>query len=71
SDPFIPSIEVGKRSLKTVSLSPAVLKKQDAIVILTDHSAFDYAAVAKFGRRVLDSRNILRRFAPKTNIFFL
>lgn len=71
SDPFIPSVEVGKRALSSVAMSPLVLKKQDAVVILTDHSAFDYAAVAKFGRRVLDSRNVLRRFAPKKNIFFL
>jgi UDP-N-acetyl-D-glucosamine dehydrogenase len=32
----------------------------DLVVILTDHSGFDYAMIAKFSPLIFDTRNALR-----------
>jgi UDP-N-acetyl-D-glucosamine dehydrogenase len=45
---------------KGVALTPSALKSADLVVIVTDHSAYDYAAIVKSARRVLDTRNATR-----------
>lgn len=71
SDPFVPHLKTGRLVLKSQSLTPALLKKQDCVVILTDHSALDYPMVMKHSALILDTRNVLRKFKPKDNLFFL
>jgi UDP-N-acetyl-D-glucosamine dehydrogenase len=43
-------------------LSPEVLRSQDCIVILTDHSKFEYDMIAAHSLLIVDSRNALRTF---------
>jgi UDP-N-acetyl-D-glucosamine dehydrogenase len=38
----------------------SVLAEADAVVVATDHSAFEWRAVVKHARLVLDTRNALR-----------
>ena len=47
-------------------LTPEVLRRQDAVVIVTDHSAVDYAAVAQHASLIIDTRGIYR--APSENV---
>jgi UDP-N-acetyl-D-glucosamine dehydrogenase len=47
----------GRRS---IGWSPQALAGFDAALILTDHSAVDYAALAKHSRLVVDTRNAMR-----------
>jgi UDP-N-acetyl-D-glucosamine dehydrogenase len=42
---------------KGVALTPRSLSAADLVVIVTDHSAYDYQAIVKHARRVLDTRN--------------
>ena len=65
NDPFIPRA-VGHREypgldLSSVPLSAARLKKADAVVISTDHTAYDYAWIAKHAPLVVDTRNAVKR----------
>lgn len=71
SDPFVPSLKVTRRSLKSVPISPSVLKKQACAVVLTDHEAFDYGQIARYSKLVLDTRNAMRKYSPRQNLFFL
>ena len=60
NDPFIPKTHKGREHdlrMKSVPLSPARLRKYDAVVISTDHSAYDYNMIVKHSRLVVDSRN--------------
>ena len=41
-------------------MTPKNLKAADLVVIITDHSVYDYAAIVKSARRVLDTRNATR-----------
>jgi UDP-N-acetyl-D-glucosamine dehydrogenase len=60
-DPFVPSIRHEGWDLVSVSdLVPAV-QEADCVVIITDHSEVDYAAVLQNARLIFDSRNALGR----------
>jgi len=40
----------------------AACRRADCVVLLTDHSAFDYAAIARSARRIVDTRNAFRAY---------
>jgi UDP-N-acetyl-D-glucosamine dehydrogenase len=71
TDPFIPVLNAGGLKFRSEKLSPSLLKKQQCVVVLTDHDAFDYARVIRHSKMILDTRNILRKFSPKPHLFFL
>jgi UDP-N-acetyl-D-glucosamine dehydrogenase len=56
----VPFIRVNEKNFKSVDLAPGVLRSMDMVVILTDHSAFDYSMVAKFSPLIFDTRNALK-----------
>jgi UDP-N-acetyl-D-glucosamine dehydrogenase len=60
-DPHIPHL-LGGRSfpnldLKSVELNSENLSAADCVLLLTDHSAFDYAWIASQARLIVDTRN--------------
>jgi len=63
SDPYVSRIEIGGESLVSASLTPQLLQSMDCVVILTDHSVFDYPMIAADSPLVLDCRNSLRNFS--------
>jgi UDP-N-acetyl-D-glucosamine dehydrogenase len=66
-DPWVESVQIGRKKAASSALTPALLKKADCVIITTDHSDLDYAAVVKSARLVFDTRNAYREFkkAPK------
>ena len=65
NDPYVPHV-VGHREypgleLKSVPLTKALLKRSDAVVIATDHTAYDYDWIVKNARLVVDTRNAVKR----------
>jgi len=60
SDPYVPQISLNDMNLDSVNLNPELLQSMDLVAILTDHSAFDYAMIAKFSSLVFDTRNALK-----------
>ncbi len=61
-DPFVPSLPPTRKyryRLQSVPLSAAVLRKADAVLIATDHTAVDYAKVGRYARLVIDTRNVM------------
>jgi UDP-N-acetyl-D-glucosamine dehydrogenase len=46
---------------KSVQIDPKTLAKYDCVVIATDHSIYDYAAIVEAAQLVVDSRNATRR----------
>jgi UDP-N-acetyl-D-mannosaminuronate dehydrogenase len=51
----------GPRALQSVELNRRTLEQFDAVVITTDHRAFDYQLIRDHSRCVIDSRDALRR----------
>ncbi len=60
-DPFFPRLPAMRHykhlKAKAVELTPKVLGEVDAVVIVTDHSSYDYSWIAKHAPLVLDTRN--------------
>jgi UDP-N-acetyl-D-glucosamine dehydrogenase len=65
SDPFVPRIELTDGVFESVSITSQLLKSTDCVVVLTDHSSFDYSMIAAESPLVLDCRNALKDFAGK------
>ena len=59
SDPFVPVLHDGM-DLKALPESAAA--DADCVVIVTDHSTFDYATLVSRARLIVDSRNALKNF---------
>ncbi len=75
-DPYIKKFEVKHRILKkpivlkSVKYSLQNLKKYDLVLILTDHSGFDYEKLARNSKLVVDTRNAIKSRKHK-NVFRL
>ena len=69
SDPFVPEFPAKRDysfELSSETLSPENIAAFDAVVLVTDHDAFDYAAIASHAQLIVDTRGRYR--APKPNI---
>ena len=71
TDPYIPSLKLGRMALTSRKLTPELLKKQQCVVILTDHDVLDTGMIVTHSKMILDTRNALRRHKPKGHLFFL
>ena len=60
ADPFVPELSVGGHKLHAVEASPAAIAGADCVLILTNHSSFDYAGIAERAALVVDTRNALK-----------
>ncbi len=60
ADPFTPQLTVDGHKLTAVEASPEALAAADCVLILTNHAAFDYEAIAEHSPLVVDTRNALR-----------
>lgn len=63
-DPHVPEVSIpgsqGPVVMHSRDLTDELLQEHDVTVILTDHSAFPYARVAKHARSVVDTRNAMK-----------
>jgi len=62
--PMYPSMRKYRIDLKSVALSPDVLRSMDCVLILTDHDAVDYGMLAENATLVVDTRNAMDRVPP-------
>ena len=61
SDPLVPQLSLDGLALQSQPVLPAC-RHADCVVLLTDHTAFDYAAIARCSRRIVDTRNAFRAY---------
>jgi len=65
SDPYVATWATDKNTYRSQKLSPALLKKADCVVVLTDHDKFDYAQVVRHARLIVDTRNATKKLSQK------
>jgi UDP-N-acetyl-D-glucosamine dehydrogenase len=61
SDPHVPAfpkMRAHRFDLASVALSPQAVASYDALLVATDHDAFDYAMIARHARLVVDARGV-------------
>lgn len=65
NDPYFPHLHRMRHydysNMKSVPLNKETLAKYDAVLIATDHSSYDYAAIVESSKLVVDSRNATKR----------
>jgi UDP-N-acetyl-D-glucosamine dehydrogenase len=62
SDPFVPNLRLDRHELSAedaVTMSGTA----DCVVVVTDHSSFDYAGIVRDAKLIVDTRNALKNFA--------
>jgi UDP-N-acetyl-D-glucosamine dehydrogenase len=59
SDPFVAHIQSDGIEMQAVD-AEAAIRDADCVVIVTDHKKFDYAALVKNARLIVDTRNALK-----------
>jgi UDP-N-acetyl-D-glucosamine dehydrogenase len=74
SDPHVPHPpkmrEHDLRHHSSLTITPQSLETFDAVVVATDHAAFDWNLIAEHARLVIDTRNALAsRLAGKAHYF--
>ncbi|MFH1231765.1 MAG: nucleotide sugar dehydrogenase [Planctomycetota bacterium] len=71
NDPYIPKLPHLRHykfpQLKSTRLTAGTLKKQDAVIIATDHSAYDYKWIVKNSSLVIDTRNATQNVTSYNN----
>jgi len=64
NDPYFPALfkmrHYNYSNMKSVKLSPERLASYDCVLIATDHSSYDYEAIARNSQLVVDTRNTTR-----------
>jgi UDP-N-acetyl-D-mannosaminuronate dehydrogenase len=59
-DPHVKSFVENGMKIRSIALTTQAMKRYDAIVILTDHSAYDYKQIIKHARLIIDTRNAIK-----------
>src|SRR5580704_2666787 len=71
NDPYFPHLHKMRHydysNMKSVPLKPETISTYDAVVIATDHSSYDYAAIVDSAKLVVDTRNATRRVSRHRN----
>jgi UDP-N-acetyl-D-glucosamine dehydrogenase len=58
--PRLPKMRHHKLEMASTILTPEVLGQQDCVLILTDHSAYDWRWIVEHSRLIVDTRNATR-----------
>ena len=70
NDPHVPTLPPMRHhpelALDSRELTPGLLRSQDCVVVVTDHSAYDFQFVADHARLLVDTRNATRGVLPGT-----
>jgi UDP-N-acetyl-D-glucosamine dehydrogenase len=62
ADPFAPQLSIDGSKLTAVDASAANVGAADCVLILTNHTSFDYSMIASRAKLVVDTRNALRAY---------
>lgn len=72
SDPYVPSVQLeGGSRMKATELTDRLLKESDCVVIVTDHSVFDWSWVLDNASLVIDTRNATKDTDGKAHVIKL
>ena len=63
TDPFVPLVKLDGLDMQTQDISTAA--DADCVVVVTDHSKFDYRRVIDSAKLIVDTRNALKKFSSE------
>src|SRR5580698_4167399 len=60
SDPYVPTMKLDGKTMKSEPMTTA--GKADCVVIITDHTDFDYKTLLESAKLIVDTRNAMKKF---------
>jgi UDP-N-acetyl-D-glucosamine dehydrogenase len=60
-DPFMKSIRVKDKIFRCQELNEKLLKDSDMVVIVTDHTTYDYEWIVSYSKKLVDTRNATKK----------
>ena len=57
NDPLVPSLRLGRSTLESIEASRANIAAHDCVIIVTDHSAYNFPEIVEAAQLVVDTRN--------------
>ena len=60
-DPHVAQVQIGQKTMRSVKLTSAELKKYNTVIILADHSAYNYDVIIKNSKLIIDTRNAIKK----------
>ena len=73
ADPYVPEVHgrewLGRHDIRAVELKRGVVKQYDCVVIVTDHTSFDYEMLVAEADVIVDTRNAIKK--PYPHVFRL
>lgn len=60
NDPYVSSVQLDTFAAESVEISPALLKAMDAVLVVTDHSDYEWETILPHCRLFIDTRNVTR-----------
>jgi UDP-N-acetyl-D-glucosamine dehydrogenase len=64
-DPHVPVVELLHGVLRSEDITDEMLRSQDCVVILTDHTSVDYGRILEHSKMVFDTRNATKGLREK------
>ena len=73
NDPWIPKLHATRKydfQMSSTPITPEVLAEMDAVIIVTDHSDYDFAEIAKHSNLIIDTRNATKGIKGEADKIF-
>lgn len=70
-DPHVKSFKLTGKVMETEQLSEKLIDEADAVLILTDHSSFDYNLLSEKSKVIFDTRNAMKNSNKGSNYYRL
>lgn len=72
-DPYVPTLEIGELrddpiTIKSIELTEDAIRSYDVVVIVTDHTSYDYDWIVRNSKMVVDTRNATKHVGDRANI---
>ncbi len=59
-DPYVDNLRLNGESIKSVKLTKEMLKRQDCVAIITNHTDINYKQIVSCSKLIIDTRNALK-----------
>ena len=64
NDPWIPKLHTTRKynfQMDSTPITPELLTQMDAVIIITDHSDYDWAEIVEHANLIIDTRNATKK----------
>lgn len=61
NDPFMKNIRLDDKIFRSQPMSEKLLRESDVVVIVTDHTSYDFEWIAAYSKKIIDTRNATKK----------